>query len=109
LRRLHSDALFLGKAVSNGQSDAYKMRNREMGRALQAPFEALTDALSGTGEDHPNLERARECVRQLKADLVRDRSGPDAHDVAHFVIGLIVTDLDALIAAIYPSEEANSR
>ncbi|MDR5856020.1 FUSC family protein [Caballeronia sp. LZ062] len=108
LRRLHSDALFLGKAVSDGQSDACKMRNREMGRALQAPFEALTDALSGTLEDHPKLERARECVRQLKAALDSDSSNREGQDVAHFVIGLIVTDLDALIAAIYPSREANS-
>ncbi|WP_236572383.1 FUSC family protein [Burkholderia sp. 8Y] len=109
LRRLHSDAQFLGKALSHGQPDAYKIRYREMGRALQAPFAALTDALSGTQADETKLERVRACVHHLQQALERNRLNGQAHDVAYFVVGLIVTDLDALIAAIYPSNQSKAR
>ncbi|WP_250535835.1 FUSC family protein [Caballeronia sp. AZ10_KS36] len=104
LRRLHSDALFLGKALSNGRPDEYKMHYREIGRALQTSFAALKDALSDTKLDPSKMERVRECMRQLKEALENKRANDGERDVANFVVGLIVTDLDALTAAIYPSE-----
>ena len=108
LRRLHSDALFLGKALSNGHPDACEARYRVIGPALQAPFDALADALSATREDESKLERVRTCVRELKDALAHVKPDDSAHDVAYFVVGLIVTDLDALIAAIHPDKQADS-
>ncbi|WP_244818200.1 aromatic acid exporter family protein [Caballeronia sp. Lep1P3] len=108
LRRLHSDALFLGTALSNGQRDEHDERYRDIGPALQAPFEALADALSAPREDERKLERVRACVRNLKATLARNQSDGAGHDVARFVVSLIVTDLDALIAAIYPANASRA-
>ncbi|QSN64706.1 aromatic acid exporter family protein [Caballeronia sp. M1242] len=109
LRRLHSDAIFLGKALSNGRPDEYKMRYRDIGRALQAPFAALADALTDTKQDASKLERVRECMRQLKEALEAERANGEEWDVAYFVVGLIVTDLDALTTAIYPSDPPRTR
>ncbi|WP_248324351.1 MULTISPECIES: aromatic acid exporter family protein [unclassified Caballeronia] len=109
LRRLHSDALFLGKALSNGQPDEYRMHFREIRRALQAPFAALADALNDRKQDPSKLERVRECMRQLKKALEDNRADDAGRDVAYFVVGLIVTDLDALTTAIYPSDHPRTR
>jgi uncharacterized membrane protein YccC len=104
LRRLHSDALFLAKALSRDDRAACALRFHDDAQALQEAFAALADALASMHAKGDALDR----IQKASADLKRtvDAHGPqeNGHDVARFVIGLIAIDLDALISAIYPAE-----
>jgi uncharacterized membrane protein YccC len=105
LRRLHSDALFLGKAVWRDDRSACATRFREEARALQTTFDALSDALAAVRPKEDDIDRVRDALHTLKHTLESKDTNNGSHDVARFVIGLIATDLDALITTIYPSQE----
>lgn len=105
LRRLHSDALFLAKAVSRSDREACAARLGATGRELQAAFEALAGVLASTRQDDEKLARVRASVSGLKHMLATQEPTHGAQEVAQFVVGLIVADLDALIATIYPPKE----
>jgi hypothetical protein len=52
--------------------------------------------------------RARFAVNELKNMLAKQEATHGAQEVAQFVVGLIVADLDALIATIYPLKESSA-
>ncbi|SAK46312.1 Fusaric acid resistance protein family protein [Caballeronia catudaia] len=108
LRRLHSDALFLAKAVSRPDRDACAARLGATGRELQALFEALASVLASNRQDDAKLARVRSSAGELKAMLTAQEPTHGAQQVAQFVVGLIVADLDALIATIYPLKEQSA-
>ncbi|WP_250440901.1 FUSC family protein [Caballeronia sp. AZ1_KS37] len=108
LRRLHSDALFLAKAVSRLDRDTCAARLGAAGRELQALFETLASVLAANRQDDEKLARARSAVNELKAMLEQQEATHGAQEVAQFVIGLIVADVDALIATIYPPKESRA-
>ncbi|SAK44600.1 membrane protein-like protein [Caballeronia hypogeia] len=108
LRRLHSDALFLAKAVSRVDANTCAARFGETGRELQALFETLASVLASPRQDDAGLVRARGAVSELKDMLAAQESTHGAQEVAQFVIDLIVTDLDALISTIYPPKEQSA-
>jgi uncharacterized membrane protein YccC len=102
LRRLHSDALFLAKAVTRDDRAACATRFHDDAQALQETFAALADALGSMHAKDDELERVRNASEALKRTLRSNGSVENEHDVERFVIGLIAIDLDALISAIYP-------
>jgi uncharacterized membrane protein YccC len=102
LRRLHSDSLFLAKAVSRDDRAACATRFAQASTALQDVFAALGAAIGSVHAKEPEIERVRAASRTLKETLKHDAPGETAHDIARFVIGLIAIDLDALISALYP-------
>ncbi|MFM0322591.1 FUSC family protein [Caballeronia glebae] len=110
LRRLHGDALFLAKAVSHLDRDTCAARLGTTGRELQALFETLAGVLASNRpsnrQDDAKLAGARSAVEDLKSMLAQQEATHGAQAVAQFVIGLIVADLDALIATIYPPKES---
>jgi uncharacterized membrane protein YccC len=108
LRRLHSDAQFLAKAVSRDDRAQCAARFHDDARALQDVFAALSDALDSLHVKEPALERVREAVRTLKEVRQSRELKEGDHDIARFVIGLIAMDLDALISAIYPEQESKA-
>ncbi|SAK87679.1 FUSC family protein [Caballeronia ptereochthonis] len=108
LRRLHSDALFLAKAVARLDSETCAARLGDTGRALQALFETLASVLASTHQDEAKLARARASVNELKDALAAREPSHGAQEVAQFVAGLIVADLDALISTIYPLKEPSA-
>jgi hypothetical protein len=105
LRRLHSDALFLGKAVSRDDRAACAARFHNEARALQTTFDALSDALGAVRPKDADIDRVRDALQGLKTTLDAKGVNNEPHDVARFVIGLIAVDLDALITAIYPTPD----
>ena len=108
LRRLHSDTLFLAKAVSRLERETCAARLGDTGRALQALFETLASVLASTRQDDAKLARVRACVNELKDALARQEPTHGAQEVAQFVVGLIVADADALISTIYPPRTRNT-
>jgi uncharacterized membrane protein YccC len=103
LRRLHSDALFLAKAVARDDDPAAcAARFQAASQALQEVFTSLADALGSTSTRQADLERARDASHVLNDKLAPPGPGENQHDIARFVVKLIASDLDALIAAIYP-------
>ncbi|CAL8478107.1 aromatic acid exporter family protein [Caballeronia sp. S22] len=108
LRRLHSDAIFLAKAVSRLDRDVCAARLGATGRELQSLFETLASVLASNRQDDTKLARARSAVIELKSMLARQEATHGAQEVAQFVVGLIVADLDALIATIYPLKESSA-
>lgn len=102
LRRLHSDALFLAKAVSRIDRETCATRLGDTGRELQALFETLASVLASHRPDDAKLARARASVNELKNAMAAQEPTHGAQEVAQFVVGLIVTDLDALVSTIYP-------
>jgi uncharacterized membrane protein YccC len=102
LRRLHSDTLFLAKAVARDDRAACATRFAKASTELQDVFAALGAALSSVQAKEPEVERVRAASRALKETLKHDAPKEAPHDIARFVIGLIAIDLDALISAIYP-------
>ena len=80
------------------------------GRELQSLFETLAGVLASNRpsnrQDDAKLARARSAVEDIKSMLAQQEATHGAQEVAQFVIGLIVADLDALIATIYPPKES---
>jgi uncharacterized membrane protein YccC len=105
LRRLHSDVLFLAKAVSRLDRDTCAARLGDTGHELQALFEALASVLASHRPDDANLARARTSINELKNAMTAHEPTRGAQEVAQFVVGLIVADIDALISTIYPLRE----
>jgi uncharacterized membrane protein YccC len=108
LRRLHGDAAFLAKAVSRLDRELCAARLGDTGRKLQALFETLASVLASNHQEEARLERVRAAVSELKDMLAAQESAHGAQEVAQFVVGLIVADLDALIATIYPPKESSA-
>ncbi|WP_051180556.1 FUSC family protein [Caballeronia insecticola] len=108
LRRLHSDALFLAKAVSRLDSETCASRLGDTGRTLQALFETLASVLASTRQDEAKLAHVRASVNQLKHTLSMHEPSHGAQEVAQFVVGLIVADVDALVSTIYPPKEQSA-
>lgn len=108
LRRLHGDALFLAKAVSRLDRETCAARFGTTSRELQALFETLASVLASDRQDDAKLARARSAVSELKSTLATQEATHGAQEVAQFVVGLIVADLDALIATIYPLKERSA-
>ena len=105
LRRLHSDALFLAKATSRLDRDSCAARLGATGRELQALFATLASVLASNRQDDAKLARTRAAVSELKTMLAAQEATHGAQEVAQFVAGLIVADLDALVATVYPPKE----
>jgi uncharacterized membrane protein YccC len=108
LRRLHSDALFLAKAVSRLDSETCAARLSATGRQLQTLFETLASVLASRHADEEKLASARACVDELKRAMSAHEPAHGAQEVAQFVVGLIVADVDALISTIYPLKDQQS-
>jgi uncharacterized membrane protein YccC len=108
LRRLHSDALFLAKAVSRLDRDTCAARFGTTGREVQSLFETLASVLASNRQDDAGLARARFAVNELKNMLAKQEATHGAQEVAQFVVGLIVADLDALTTTIYPPKEPSA-
>jgi uncharacterized membrane protein YccC len=102
LRRLHSDATFLAKAVARLDRETCVTRLGNIGRALQALFETLANVLASPRHEEDKVAHARASVNELKEALAAQAPTHGAQEVAQFVIGLIVSDLDALITTIDP-------
>ncbi|MDR5774319.1 MULTISPECIES: FUSC family protein [unclassified Caballeronia] len=100
LRRLHSDTLFLAKAVSRDPQAARSDHLQESAAALQTLFDKLAQVLGNVHRDDAELDHVRATLESLKDACMRSEG---SHDVAQFVIKLIVSDVDALISAIYPA------
>ncbi|SAK55054.1 membrane protein-like protein [Caballeronia fortuita] len=108
LRRLHSDALFLAKAVSCLDRETCAARLGTTGRELQALFETLASVLASNHQDDAKVARARASVETLKRALAMQEAAHGAQEVAQFVVGLIVADLEALMVTIYPPKESQA-
>jgi uncharacterized membrane protein YccC len=105
LRRLHSDALFLAKAVSRLDRDTCATHLGATGRELQSLFDTLAGVFASNRQDDDKLARARSAVSALKDSLAAQEPTHGMHEIALFVVKLTVADLDALIATIYPLKD----
>jgi hypothetical protein len=107
LRRLHSDTLFLAKAVARDDRAACALRFHDAAQAMQTVFSALADALDAMHANDAQIERVHTALVTLKAAL-QSLGADDAHDVARFVVKLTSIDLEAFCAALYPERAAAS-